>query len=124
MTETYDGEHGTPAPTSPSASGTVARVEADPFADPGLPVHHPRRTDIDVRAARRAERQVAGLFGLSTLATIAFVVCFVLIDKRTMVTIVLVGKINALNFALGLTLGIALLAIGFGAIQWARKLMS
>jgi ubiquinol-cytochrome c reductase iron-sulfur subunit len=104
--------------------GTVAVIEGDPFADPGLPHHEPRRTDIDERAARRAERQVVTMFGLSTLSTLAFLVCFVLIDKDTMITVFPLGKINALNFALGMTLGISLLLIGAGAIQWSRKLMA
>jgi ubiquinol-cytochrome c reductase iron-sulfur subunit len=120
-----------PAPTADAHAGrqtvhegTVAVVEGDPFADPGLPHHVPRHTDVDERAARRAERQVAGMFGASALSTLAFVVCFVLIDKDTMITIFPLGKINALNFALGMTLGISLLGIGAGAIQWARKLMA
>ncbi len=91
---------------------------------PGLPEHTLRRTDTDVRAARRAERQVATLFGLSSLMTIAFVVCFVVIDKTETVDIPLLSKdANALNFALGMTLGLAILFIGIGAIHWAKKLM-
>jgi ubiquinol-cytochrome c reductase iron-sulfur subunit len=108
----------------PAHEGAVAVIEGDPFADPGLPHHVPRRTDIDERAARRAERQVATMFGLSTLSTLAFVVLFVLIDKDTMITVFPLGKINALNFALGMSLGASLLLIGAGAIQWARKLMA
>ena len=38
----------------------------DPIADPGLPEHLPRPTDVDPRAEKRAERQVAGFFGAST----------------------------------------------------------
>jgi ubiquinol-cytochrome c reductase iron-sulfur subunit len=132
-TEHYELAHSTTQPT-PTADahagrqaaheGAVAVIEGDPFADPGLPHHVPRRADIDERAARRAERQVAAMFGLSTLSTIAFVVCFVLIDKETMITVFPLGKINALNFALGITLGLSLLLIGTGAVQWARKLMA
>ncbi|WP_051098701.1 ubiquinol-cytochrome c reductase iron-sulfur subunit [Sporichthya polymorpha] len=109
-----DGGHGT----------GVAQVEGDPFADPGLPHHTPRRTDIDARAANRAERQVAGLFGLSTILTIAFIVSFVAIDKDESMYVVGLGTVNTLNFALGVTLGGSLLCIGFGAIHWARKLMN
>ncbi|MGQ0466040.1 MAG: cytochrome bc1 complex Rieske iron-sulfur subunit [Sporichthyaceae bacterium] len=95
-----------------------------PFADPGLPHHAPRRTDVDPRAANRAERQVAALFTLSTLLTFAFIVCFVTIDKDESIRIVTLGTVNALNFALGVTLGLSLLCIGVGAIHWARKLMN
>jgi ubiquinol-cytochrome c reductase iron-sulfur subunit len=35
-----------------------------------------------------------------------------------------IGHISALNFALGLTLGVALFCIGAGAVHWARTLMS
>ena len=100
------------------------RPEDDPFADPGLPHHTPRRTDIDVRAANRAERQVAALFLLSSILTIAFIVSFVAIDKDESMYVVGLGTINTLNFALGVTLGGSLLCIGFGAIHWARKLMN
>ena len=34
------------------------------------------------------------------------------------------GHVSALNFSLGLTLGVALFAIGAGAVHWARTLMS
>ena len=35
-----------------------------------------------------------------------------------------IGHVSALNFALGLTLGVALFCIGAGAVHWARTLMS
>jgi ubiquinol-cytochrome c reductase iron-sulfur subunit len=102
----------------------LAHVEGDPFADPGLPHHTPRRTDVDARAANRAERQVAALFTLSSILTIAFIVCFLAIDKDDDVYVLGLGTINSLNFALGVTLGGSLLCIGFAAIHWARKRMS
>ncbi|WP_436787233.1 cytochrome bc1 complex Rieske iron-sulfur subunit [Yinghuangia sp. YIM S10712] len=96
----------------------------DPFADPGLPEHEPRRTDIDEKAAKRAERQVSLLFVISMLATVAFIASYVGIDKYDTVDIFFFGKIGALNMALGLTLGVALFCIGAGAIHWARTLMT
>jgi ubiquinol-cytochrome c reductase iron-sulfur subunit len=36
--------------------------EIDAIQDPGLPAHKLRQTDIDPKAADRAERQVAILF--------------------------------------------------------------
>jgi ubiquinol-cytochrome c reductase iron-sulfur subunit len=39
-------------------------VAAEPIADPGLPAHQWRPTDVDPKAERRAERQVAALFAL------------------------------------------------------------
>jgi hypothetical protein len=74
---------------------TVARTYDDPFPNPGPPHHEPRRTDVDPRAARRADRQVAGMFGLATLLLIGFIVSFVAVDKDQMISLPLVGKIGA-----------------------------
>ena len=111
------GEHG-------AHGHDVAQLTEDPYADPGLPHHTPRQTDVDERAAKRAERQVALLFTLSSLGTLAFIACFVLIEKEEELYIVMFGAVNTLNFFLGLTLAISLLGIGFGAVHWARKLMN
>jgi ubiquinol-cytochrome c reductase iron-sulfur subunit len=96
----------------------------NPFADPGLPPHEPRRQDIDEKAAKSSERTVALLFTVSMLATIAFIASFVIFPVDKIVYIWPVGHISALNFALGMTLGVALFAIGAGAVHWARTLMS
>jgi hypothetical protein len=102
----------------------LARVEREiePFPDPGLPEHEARPTDVDEAAEKRAERQVAGLFGLSTLFMILFIASYFTFkvgdDPST-----IFGKFGASNMALGVTFGLALLCIGVGAIQWARKLM-
>ncbi|WP_210587321.1 ubiquinol-cytochrome c reductase iron-sulfur subunit [Streptomyces sp. GESEQ-35] len=98
--------------------------EKHPFADPGLPPHEHRVQDIDERAASRSERTVAMLFTLSMLATVGFIASFVTIPADKSVYIFPLGHISGLNFALGMTLGIALFAIGAGAVHWARTLMS
>ncbi|MFJ3227690.1 Rieske 2Fe-2S domain-containing protein [Streptomyces sp. NPDC086783] len=98
--------------------------EQNPFADPGLPPHEHRVQDIDERAAKRSERVVAMLFTLSMLATIGFIASFVTIPADKSVFIWPLGHISGLNFALGTTLGVALFAIGAGAVHWARTLMS
>jgi ubiquinol-cytochrome c reductase iron-sulfur subunit len=85
--------------------------------------HTPRLTDTDPKAARRAERQVATMFLLSMLFVVLFVVAFVAIDAQAMVYIPVFGVVGASNIALGFTLGMAVLLIGTGAIQWAKKLM-
>jgi ubiquinol-cytochrome c reductase iron-sulfur subunit len=90
--------------------------------DPGLPEHHWRPTDVDPRAERRAERQVATFFGLSVLCTVLFVVFYVTL--RTGINGQKIIGLGASNVALGLTLGGAFLFIGIGVIQWARKLMA
>jgi ubiquinol-cytochrome c reductase iron-sulfur subunit len=95
--------------------------EAD-FVTADVP-HHPRRTDVDPRAARRAERQVAGLFGAAALLFILAIVAYVVIPVDEGVEIPLAGPVGALNLALGLTFGLGILFVGLGAIHWARKLM-
>jgi ubiquinol-cytochrome c reductase iron-sulfur subunit len=98
--------------------------EEHPFSDPGLPPHEHRIQDIDERAARRSERTVALLFTLSMLATIGFIASYVAVPRDKAIFVFPIGHVSALNFALGLTLGIALFAIGAGAVHWARTLMS
>jgi ubiquinol-cytochrome c reductase iron-sulfur subunit len=97
---------------------TAAPVE-EPIANPGLPEHLPRPTDVDPAAEKRAERQVAGLFGLSALFAVLACVAYFAVGKESEIF-----GIGALNAALGGGLGLALLCIGMGAIQWSRKLMS
>ncbi|MCX4582734.1 ubiquinol-cytochrome c reductase iron-sulfur subunit [Streptomyces sp. NBC_01481] len=116
-------EENLPSEQDAAAHGAV-EVAEDPFADPGLPAHKPRVQDIDERAARRSERTVAFLFTLSMLATIAFIASFVTFPVNKIVFIFPFGHVSALNFSLGLTLGIALFCIGAGAVHWARTLMS
>jgi ubiquinol-cytochrome c reductase iron-sulfur subunit len=86
--------------------------------NPGVPEHLYRPTDVDEAQEKRAERQVAGMFGLATLLAIGFCVAYYAIPEDA----VMFGW-RAHNFALGMTLGLALLLIGVGAIQWAKKLM-
>jgi ubiquinol-cytochrome c reductase iron-sulfur subunit len=95
---------------------------AEPIADPGLHAHQPRPTDVDEKEGRRAERQVATLFGLSSICAVLFVVCYFAFKVGNDPTVI--AGYGASNVTLGLTLGLALLLIGIGAIQWARKLMS
>ncbi|MGW3647860.1 cytochrome bc1 complex Rieske iron-sulfur subunit [Streptomyces sp. NPDC000878] len=111
--------------TDQHAHGAVGVAdEKDPFADPGLPPHEHRVQDIDERAAKRSERAVAFMFTLSMLATVGFIASYVGIPHDKAVYVFPIGHINALNFALGMTLGVALFAIGAGAVHWARTLMS
>ena len=97
---------------------------ADPIADPGLPAHQWRPTDVDERAAKRAERQVAGMFGLSMVFALLFVVAYFTFDIGGADEADTILGLGASNVTLGVTLGMALLLIGLGIIQWARKLMA
>ncbi|MBB3040424.1 Rieske 2Fe-2S domain-containing protein [Nocardioides sp. LMS-CY] len=91
----------------------------DLYANPGLPEHQWRPTDVDPKAEKRAERQVATLFGLSAICTVLLVVAYFTVDVNDTV-----GNLGAQNLTLGLCLAGALLFLGFGVIQWARKLMA
>ncbi|PRY62662.1 menaquinol-cytochrome c reductase iron-sulfur subunit precursor [Knoellia remsis] len=95
----------------------------DRFTNPGFPPHIHRGTDLDPRAARRAERVIGGLFLLSVLGTIGFVVAYFAIDKRAAVFVPGIGDMNALHLALGVTMALSLLGIGLGAVHWAKTLM-
>ncbi|MBU5900212.1 ubiquinol-cytochrome C reductase, partial [Vibrio cholerae O1] len=75
--------------------------------------------DIDERAANRSERAVALMFTLSMLATVGFIASYVIFPVDQIVYIWPFGHVSALNFSLGLTLGLALFLIGAGAVHWA-----
>ena len=109
-------------PAGPDGHREIAETTGDPITDPGLPVHQPRPTDVDPRAEKRAERQIATLFGLSSLMAILFCVAYFAFEVGSEPDVVL--GMGASNVALGLTLGLALLFIGIGVIQWSRKLMT
>jgi ubiquinol-cytochrome c reductase iron-sulfur subunit len=96
-------------------------VPEEPIANPGLPAHEWRPTDVDDRAEKRAERQIAGMFALSMVCAFLFVVAYFTLEiGDNFDTFIGLG---ASTVALGLALGGALLFIGIGIIQWARKLM-
>jgi ubiquinol-cytochrome c reductase iron-sulfur subunit len=94
----------------------------EPIPNPGLPVHQYRPTDVDPRQEKRAERQVAGLFGIATLALLGFIVSYFAFQVGDNWDTI--AGFGASNLMLGLTLGIAFLCIGIGLIHWARKLMT
>ena len=103
----------------------------DPIPNPGLHEHTWRPTDVDEKAEKRAERQVASFFLASMVFAVLFVVAYFTIDfgseqdgEGGWAQMDLFFGMGAGNMALGLTLGLALLSIGVGVVQWARKLMS
>jgi len=103
----------------PSASLLPAE---EPIANPGLPEHTWRPTDIDEDAERRAERQGATMYLLSMVFIVLFCVTYFVADVGDNWDTVL--GMGASTVGLGVFLGLALLLIGAGTIQWARKLMS
>ena len=96
--------------------------EADPIADPGLAPHTWRPTDVDPKAEKRAERQIAAMFIAAMIFAVLFVVAYFSFE---------VGDnwdtfagMGASTVSLGVTLGMSLLLIGIGIIHLARKLMA
>jgi ubiquinol-cytochrome c reductase iron-sulfur subunit len=107
-----------PAPGAPASRELATR-----FADPGLPPHAYRRSDIDPKAAKRREIEVATLFGLSTLGTLLFIVAFFAIKPSDAAPSDLIDQVGLSTKLLGLGLGFSLFCIGAAAIHWAKTLM-
>ncbi|MGB3256580.1 MAG: Rieske 2Fe-2S domain-containing protein [Ornithinimicrobium sp.] len=93
------------------------------FENPGLAPHVPRRSDVDEKAATRAERQVVAMFFLSALGTVGFVLAYFLIPLDARGQFIGIGEISLYHVALGLTMTLSLCGIGFGAVHWAKTLM-
>ncbi|WP_413320233.1 Rieske 2Fe-2S domain-containing protein [Agrococcus sp. 1P02AA] len=98
----------------------AAIEQADAFENPGLPPHRPRQTDLHPHKERRAERQVVGWFLLSMLGSVLAIVAYIAVP----IEIGNMASVRANNLFLGLAIALALLGIGFGAMHWARQLMS
>ncbi|MGZ6752439.1 MAG: cytochrome bc1 complex Rieske iron-sulfur subunit [Nocardioides sp.] len=99
-----------------------ATFEDEPIGNPGLPAHTWRPTDVDPKLEKRAERQVAGFFVASMVCAVLFLVSYFAFHIGGQGPDSFAG-LGASNVALGTTLGLALMLIGVGVIQWARKLM-
>jgi len=110
-------------PAGGNANLEVSHGIPERFEEPGLPPHVQRLSDIEEKAARRAERQIAALFGISMLATVVFLVAYFAIDLETYTFIPGIGQANLSNIVLGVSLGLSLLCIGLGAVHWAKTLM-
>ncbi|MDO5661632.1 MAG: ubiquinol-cytochrome C reductase, partial [Brachybacterium sp.] len=113
--------------TSPrvGVSAIVPR-EGGGFPNPGLPPHQRRRADIDKGAEKRAERLVAGMFGLSILGTIVFVLAYFLVTPQGTNIFAEQGSWSALwwsNLITGLGLAVGIFFIGAAAIHWGKTLM-
>lgn len=103
-------------------SGQVDQKTADlpeKFENPGLPPHKFRLADTDPKAAKRAERQVAGLFFLSILGSVAAVLIYILFNPEDGNF----GEIRWFTTIFGLGMAFSLLGIGLGAVHWAKTLM-
>ncbi|MFV0286735.1 MAG: Rieske 2Fe-2S domain-containing protein [Demequina sp.] len=95
-------------------------VTKNGFTDPGLADHRPRRADVEPKADRRAERQVAALFGLSVIGTVIALWAYFGLDAGDGSD---VNAIHRVNLWIGIGIFLAMVGIGFGAIHWAKTLM-
>jgi len=133
MNEQDPTPHGGEVATGSGHGSTAVRLDQghvvgdgglpERFTNPGLPAHVARAADLSEDAARRAEKQVATLFGISIVATLLFIVAYFAIDVDQTVFVPGIGMTNASHVALGITLGLGLLGIGLGAVHWAKTLM-
>jgi ubiquinol-cytochrome c reductase iron-sulfur subunit len=115
------GAEGTSAPGAGAEvdHGGHGELEST-WTNPGLPAHVYRRSDVDPKAAQRREREVAALFGLSTLGTLLFIVAYFAIKPDGPDFL---DEVTLSTRLLGVGLGLALFCIGAGAIHWAKTLM-
>ncbi|BDI22430.1 ubiquinol-cytochrome c reductase iron-sulfur subunit [Herbiconiux sp. L3-i23] len=112
-----------PADTSGSherqVSAGTAVVQRDAVENPGFPPHRPRVTDLDPKADKRSERGVSLLFSLSIVGSIGAIVSYfafpIVEDDPASV------RLNTLF--LGVSIALALLSIGIGAVHWGKALM-
>jgi ubiquinol-cytochrome c reductase iron-sulfur subunit len=129
----HDTPHGEVVGTGDGYGSTAVRLDQGHvegtgglparFENPGLPPHVARMSDLDEKGAKRAEKQVAALFGLSSLGTVLFVLAYFVIDPEKSGFIPGIGNASIYNVALGVTMGLALLGCGVGAVHWAKTLM-
>jgi ubiquinol-cytochrome c reductase iron-sulfur subunit len=115
-------EHHDSVTTGEQSIATVSQDDRGRFELP-LGEHVHRRADVDPRAAKMAERQVAIMFGLSAVFAVLAIVAFVVFEAADIVWLPVIGRTSALNAALGTCIGLSIFLIGAGAIQWAKKLM-
>jgi ubiquinol-cytochrome c reductase iron-sulfur subunit len=96
---------------------TVPALLADTSEEPE-PAQDMLPTDpADLIRAKRAERVVATSFLVAFLAGCGFVAAYVGLEVHS------VDAVFRSNLALGLSLSVALLGLGFGALIWVRHIM-
>ena len=102
------------------ATGTVP----ERFENPGLVPHRHRMAEVDPAAAKRAERHVATLFGISALGTLLTLVVYFTVKFDTPMSFIdRLARTRLSTEGLGIGLFLALFGIGAGAVHWAKTLM-
>ncbi len=98
--------------------------EIVPIDDSIAPTHAPRSTDIDPKAEKRAEQQIAILFGFSGLGSLLLIYSYVFVTKDVFIFIPVMGNQNAQQLGIGIGMAMSLFFLGMAAIHWAKTLMS
>ncbi|PPK95298.1 ubiquinol-cytochrome c reductase iron-sulfur subunit [Kineococcus xinjiangensis] len=114
-----------PAHGSSTAVSSVSEANsAERFTDPGLPPHRHRLVDVDPRAAKRAERQVATLFILSMIGTLGTLAAIIGIEYEGHNEYFdRLAAVSLSTKAIGFALFVSLFCLGVGAVHWAKTLM-
>ncbi|WP_144758541.1 ubiquinol-cytochrome c reductase iron-sulfur subunit [Curtobacterium sp. 9128] len=103
-----------------TTSAGTAVLPAEPFENPGEPPHRPRRTDVDPKKQRLAERQVATFFYLSIVGSVLSIAAYVAFPIQEDDF----GSVRFANLFLGLSITLALLSLGLGAVYWSKSLVT
>ena len=102
--------------TPPPAQARILLADPEADGEPPAPRELPAGPD-NPAVAKTAERIVAACFILSTLASIGFIAAYVGLEVHS------VDATLRSNLALGLSMGIAFMAIAAGAVVWLRGIM-
>ncbi|WP_200308460.1 Rieske (2Fe-2S) protein [Streptomyces adelaidensis] len=92
----------------------------NPSAGRGNPSRDHRTPPKDARAAGRSGHVIALLLAMAALAMAGFVASYAAIPADASILVFPLGRIEALNFSLGMTLSVALSCLGASAHRWAR----
>ena len=97
--------------------------ELTPIDDSVAPQHAPRATDINPASEKRAEQQIAILFGLSGVGSVLLIYSYIFVAKDVFIFIPIMGNQNAQQLGIGIGMAMSLFFIGIAAIHWAKTLM-
>lgn len=119
MAEQGNGESTAVVKAGEGASGSYA------IDNPGLPPHRPRLADVDEKAAKRSERQVAALFFISIIGSVMFFVGYFAVARMDQFDNYFDGMsaLRVQNTLIGVGTALAMLGIGLGIVHWAKTLM-
>jgi ubiquinol-cytochrome c reductase iron-sulfur subunit len=107
----FDGEH--------DYEGGLAVIDKNPVKDPGMEPHRVRMTDKSPAHEKAAARQVTALFVFSMISSALAIVAYFAFPLSHLS----LGNVRANNLFLGLGIAFGMLAIGIGAVHWAKTLM-